>query len=140
VINSNTSRYLLLKGQKNTKEVLAVHFGIIKNNKIMANLIGSYQKDKSNLHKGDIQLVIGTRQKPTPTKPSHFLLFRHPTGKHTYISSLYPIGLNEAKNGSQAYSFDLDNIGYILAIEQGGTTTISSSISQKSDLPQKATI
>ena len=33
--------------------------------------------------------------------------------------------LNEAKNGSQAYSFDLDRIGYILTIEQDGKTTIS---------------
>lgn len=91
----------------------------------MTNLVGTYQKDKSNLTKGPIHLVIGTRQKPTPSKPSHFLLFRQPNGSHTYISSLYPIGLNEAKNGSQAYSFDLDRIGYILTIEQDGKTTIS---------------
>jgi hypothetical protein len=107
---------------------LAVHFGIIKNNKVMANLIGTYQKDKSNLYKGDIQLVIGTRQKPTLRKPSNFLLFRHPTGKHTYISSLYPIACNEPKNDSQAYSFDLDNIGYILTIEQGGKATIQTNL------------
>jgi hypothetical protein len=94
----------------------------------MANLIGTYQKDKSNLYKGDIQLVIGTRQKPTLRKPSNFLLFRHPTGKHTYISSLYPIACNEPKNDSQAYSFDLDNMGYILTIEQGGKATIQTNL------------
>ena len=90
----------------------------------MSNLVGTYQKDKSNLQRGNIHLVIGTRQKPTLRKPSNFLLFKHPTGKYTYISSLYPIGKDEAKNDLQAYSFDLDNIGYILTIEQGGSATI----------------
>jgi len=91
----------------------------------MTNLVGSYQKDKSNLLKGPIHLVIGTRQKPTPTKPSHFLLFRQPKGNHTYISSLYPIACNQPKNELQAYSFDLDSANYILTIEQGGEVTIS---------------
>ena len=91
----------------------------------MTNLVGSYQKDKSNLTKGSIHLVIGTRQKPTITKPSHFLLFRHPKGNHTYISSLYPLSLKQAENDLQAYSFDLDSVGYILTIEQGGEVTIS---------------
>lgn len=90
----------------------------------MTNLVGTYQKDKSNLLKGNIHLVIGTRQKPTITKPSHFLLFRHPKGNHTYISSLYPLSQKQAKNDSQAYSFDLDSVNYILTIEQGGEVTI----------------
>lgn len=94
----------------------------------MANLIGTYQQDKSNLYKGDIHLVIGVRQKPTIRKPSNFLLFRHPTGKHTYISSLYPITPKEAENDFKAYSFDLDNIGYILTIEQGGRATIKTGL------------
>jgi hypothetical protein len=90
----------------------------------MANLQGRYQIQKSNLvREGENwSLVIGRRQKPTPKKPLHYLLYRSQTGKHTYISSLFPKGQNGVLNDSEIYSLDLDGIYYILTLDREAKT------------------
>ena len=95
----------------------------------MANLQGRYQIQKSNLvlDGADWSLVIGRRQKPTPKKPLHYLLYRSKAGKHTYISSLYPQGQDGSLNALEVYSLDLDGIYYILTLDRdGGTGSITS--------------
>jgi hypothetical protein len=86
----------------------------------MANLVGKYQLQKSNLVKNgmDGSLVIGKRQKPSPKKPLNYLLFRSKSGKHTYISSLYPIACNGSENDPVSYSLDLDGKYYTLTIDR----------------------
>ena len=93
----------------------------------MANLQGRYQIQKSNLVQDgtDWSLVIGRRQKPTPKKPLHYLLYRSKAGKHTYISSLFPKGQDGSINGLETYSLDLDGIYYILTLDRDkGTGSI----------------
>jgi hypothetical protein len=93
----------------------------------MANLQGSYELLKSNLVRegADWSLVIGRRQKPTPKKPLHYLLYRSKAGKHTYISSLFPKGQDGVLNDSETYSLDLDGIYYILTLDRDkGTGSI----------------
>lgn len=98
----------------------------------MANLQGRYQIQKSNLvlDGADWSLVIGRRQKPTPKKPLHYLLYRSKAGKHTYISSLFPKGQDGSINGLETYSLDLDGIYYILTLDRAnGTGSITPTFS-----------
>ena len=90
----------------------------------MANLQGRYQIQKSNLvlDGADWSLVIGRRQKPTPKKPLHYLLYRSKAGKHTYISSLFPKGQDGSLNALEVYSLDLDGIYYILTLDRANGT------------------
>jgi hypothetical protein len=98
----------------------------------MANLQGNYQIQKSNLVQdgADWSLVIGRRQKPTPKKPLHYLLYRSKAGKHTYISSLFPKGQDGVLIASETYSLDLDGIYYILTLDRAnGTGSIAPTFS-----------
>lgn len=88
------------------------------------NLVGNYQREKTNLLKSDLHLVIGTRMKPTDAKPSHYLMMKEPNQSNRYISSLYPMGLNGAINGLQVYCFDYDNGYYQLTIDLLGASSI----------------
>lgn len=87
----------------------------------MANLMGSYYMIQANLvsFSNQVTMTIGTRKKPTPTKPKYFLLLKLPNGKAVYLSSLYPIGQKGLENGFEGYSFEVDDIWYILTIDKG---------------------
>lgn len=77
------------------------------------NLTGTYKKRGANLthrEKG-FTLVIGTRKKTTITKPPHYLLLKHPSGKFEYLSSLFPLG-----NSDQTYSLDTRGRVYQITI------------------------
>lgn len=84
------------------------------------NLQGRYHIDKSNLLKGDLHLVIGTRKKPSANKPKNYLL--HRLGKyHSYLSSLYPVPVQDSIQGvtdAQIWEFDYQGGKYTLAIKQ----------------------
>ena len=87
----------------------------------MTNLIGEFDLSISNLQKADFQgsFIIAKRRKPTPKKPLLYLLYKSQTGNITYISSLYPEGKEEAKNGLEIYSFDMDGEFYYLDLDRG---------------------
>lgn len=87
----------------------------------MANLSGQYEMTRSQLvnFSNQVTLIIGTRKKPTPTKPKHFLLFKSPQGQHSYLSSLYPDPSKQAENDLQGYSFEVDGVWYTLTIDRG---------------------
>lgn len=81
-------------------------------------LAGQYDLSKSNLLKGDLHLVIGTRHKASPNKPKNFLL--HRAGKdHFYLSSLYPVqDAAEGPGEAQIWHFDYEGGKYTLAVKQ----------------------
>lgn len=60
-------------------------------------------------------LMICQRQSTTSTKPSLFVLYIHPDGSRTYLSSLYPRGLDPG-----SYWFDYDGVKYTLKTEGDG--------------------
>jgi hypothetical protein len=86
----------------------------------MANLQGQYHLTNSTLLKEDTQqthLLIGSRRKPTPTKPKYFLLEKVSQKGGKYISSLYP-SPKWAENGLQAYFFDFGGQDYELTLDR----------------------
>jgi hypothetical protein len=86
----------------------------------MSNLSGQYHFANTTLQKNgspDLKLVIASRKKPTPKKPKFYLLQALPTGRFTYVSSLYPIP-EGAENGSQGYSLDWQGQEYTLTIDR----------------------
>ncbi len=66
-----------------------------------------------------VTLTIGTRKKPTPTKPPYFLLLVTPKGDRVYLSSMYPDPLKQAENELQGYRFEVDGVWYTLIIDKG---------------------
>ena len=90
------------------------------------NLVGQYQIANSTLFKQDqsIKLVLGSRSKPTPTKPKFYLLEHAKAGQFKYVSSLYPAS-EMAENGFQTYSMDYQGRPMILTINrEKGLATI----------------
>lgn len=84
----------------------------------MTNLIGRYHFDKSNLVKPDLHLVIGTRRKPSLTKPKHYLLIK--SGKDfLYLSSIYPFDqdMPEKVTDAQIFSLDFQGATYLLTLK-----------------------
>lgn len=94
----------------------------------MSNLMGSYYMTQTklvNISNG-VTLTIGTRKKPTPTKPKYFLLLLTQQGKRVYLSSLYPDPLKQAESDPQGYSFEVDQVWYNLVLNRSvGQVTIS---------------
>ena len=90
-----------------------------------SNLVGAFHIDKANLLSPDqkLHLVIGSRQKPTPTKPKYYLLQRLSPKEHIYISSLFEVP-EWSVNAPQHYSFDWKGQEYTLTIDQAKKTTI----------------
>jgi hypothetical protein len=86
-----------------------------------SKVVGNYQIKNSRLQKinDSLELVIGTRKKPTITKPLNYLLICLPNNKFGYLSSMYRIALESPKNDSQAYSIEVDRIEYKLSIDIG---------------------
>lgn len=83
----------------------------------MTNLIGQYQIDKHTLKKTDIQLVIGTRKQPSPTKPKNYLLQK--IGQSfKYVSSIYPVIDKEGKIQGLKFEFDTNEGKYLLTMNQ----------------------
>lgn len=70
-------------------------------------LAGDYLKESHHLHgvQNQNHLFIGSRKKPTIQKPANFLIDKV---RNKYISSLYPIGVNE-------YKFDHNGENYKLS-------------------------
>jgi len=95
--------------------------GALQKSKIMnPNLCGTYDIQKSSLLSRtdpSLHLVIATRTKPTPTKPTNYLLFRYPSGKHGYLSGMFPVNAGEIMQ-PQAYSLDYLNQYYILEVDR----------------------
>lgn len=92
------------------------------------NLVGGYHIADSNLVKSKepLHLVVCRRRKPTPQKPPFYLLHRHTPTRHTYLSSLYPLGEIEAQNHLQGYSMEVGGVCYLLMLDQeAGTAQIS---------------
>jgi hypothetical protein len=84
----------------------------------MANLIGQYHTDNSNLVKPDLHLVIATRKKTTPKKPLKYLL-RKDKGGFRYLSSLYLFEPETGeKEGFLRFSFDYEGKIYLLTIQK----------------------
>ena len=84
----------------------------------MANLVGLYQTDNSNLVKPDLVLVVSTRKKTTPKKPLKYLLSKE-NGRFTYLSSLYPYEPETGlKQGEMGFSFDYEGKNYLLIIQR----------------------
>lgn len=84
-------------------------------------LTGRYDLDKSNLLKGDLHLVIGTRKKPSANKPKHYLLVK--TGStFFYLSSIYPFNQDapQGATDAQIFSFDWQGSYYLLNLETAG--------------------
>jgi hypothetical protein len=100
---------------------------IAKTKKMTPNLCGSYDIQKSSLLSQtdpSLHLVIATRRNPTPTKPVNYLLFRYPSGRHEYLSSLFPVNAGEIMQ-PQAYSLDYLNQYLILEVDrERGIATI----------------
>lgn len=87
----------------------------------MSNLVGDYhitQTQLVNFFNG-VTLTIGTRKKPTPTKPPYFLLLVTPSGSRVYLSSLYPDPRKQAENDPQVYGFEVDGVWYTLTLDKG---------------------
>ena len=86
-----------------------------------SKVVGNYQIKNSRLQKinDSLELVIGTRKKPTITKPLNYLLICLPNNKFGYLSSMYLIGEKSLKNDSQTYSIEVDTIEYQLSINMG---------------------
>ena len=84
-----------------------------------SKVIGIYQFQNSRLKKinDSLELVIGTRKKPTITKPLNYLLICLPNNKFGYLSSMYQIGLKSLENDLQVYSIEVDAIEYQLSID-----------------------
>lgn len=82
----------------------------------MTNIIGSYNLQYPYLLKSDnIRLLITSRQNTTAKKPLHFLVDKS-FGRGKYISSLYP--LPNSTSTAEQYTFDCDNIQYVLTIDK----------------------
>lgn len=86
----------------------------------MTNLVGLFDLSLSNLSRQDFEgtLIIARRKKPTPKKPLLYLLYKHPTEKTRYISSLYLEAKIMAKNGLELYSFDLEGEEMFLELDK----------------------
>ena len=84
-----------------------------------SKIVGNYQIKNSRLQKisESLELVIGTRQKPTITKPSNYLLICLPNNKFGYLSSMYRNALESTENDSQTYSIEVEGIEYQLSID-----------------------
>jgi hypothetical protein len=91
------------------------------------NLPGTYQQQGAYLTGPDLTLIIGTRRKPTPHKPKHYLLAKgkgSPGARDLWISSIYP-----TPDHPNRYTFDFQGIAYILttdAAEPFATIAVSS--------------
>ena len=83
----------------------------------MANLVGRYKIDKTNLIREGIHLVIGSRKAVTPQKPKYYLLLRFSNGSHKYVSSLFE-AQEWSNTDSQAYFLDFLDINYILVFNR----------------------
>lgn len=84
------------------------------------NLVGRFHIDKSNLLKPDLHLVIGTRRKPSPNKPKHYLLIKA-AGQFSYLSSLYPFDQDMPVRSLEAeiYSLEWEGVNYLLTVNTG---------------------
>jgi hypothetical protein len=84
-----------------------------------SKVVGNYQIKNSRLQKinDSLELVIGTRQKPTITKPLNYLLICLPNNKFGYLSSMYRLTLESTKNDLQMYSIEVEGIEYQLCID-----------------------
>jgi hypothetical protein len=82
-------------------------------------VVGNYQIKNSRLQKinDSLELVIGTRQKPTITKPLNYLLICLPNNKFGYLSSMYLINRESHENALKTYSIEVDRIEYQLSID-----------------------
>jgi hypothetical protein len=74
---------------------------------------GEYLLTKSNLHKSDVELVIGTRKKPEISKPKYYLLHKVSPKQFVYVSSLYPLD-----NSLNAFSLDFKGQKLTLKIDK----------------------
>jgi len=96
---------------------------------MLTNIVGDFDNlPMSKLgHKiTGVKLTIGVRKVPTPRKPKNYLLLSLPSGKSTYISSLYPDPQNKPENPIQRYYLDYAGIKYILTQDfSTGISTIS---------------
>ena len=86
----------------------------------MTNLVGLFDLSLSNLSREGFEgtLIIARRKKPTPKKPTLYLLYRHPIEGSRYISSLYPEAKIMAKNGLELYSFDWEGKEMFLELDK----------------------
>lgn len=86
-----------------------------------SKVVGNYQIKNSRLQKinDSLELVIGTRKKPTITKPLNYLLICLPNNKFAYLSSMYQTALKPPVNELQVYSIEVDAIEYQLSINAG---------------------
>jgi hypothetical protein len=91
-----------------------------------SKVVGNYQIKNSRLQKinDSLELVIGTRQKPTITKPLNYLLICLPNNKFGYLSSMYRITLESTKNDLQMYSIEVNGVEYQLSIDMGNKQAI----------------
>jgi hypothetical protein len=83
-------------------------------------LTGKYTRAGAYLNSPDLVLIIGTRRKPTPHKPQHYLLAKGEGGattKDLWISSIYPVPDKPA-----LYGFDYKGKQYRLAIDSDHVT------------------
>jgi hypothetical protein len=57
----------------------------------VTDLLGHYQKSKSQLHRADLSghLIVTTRKTTTSSKPPKYLLYKTPE-RDIYVSSMYP--------------------------------------------------
>jgi hypothetical protein len=82
----------------------------------MTNLVGGYEIHKSDLKRGGVHLVIGTRHKPSANKSKRYLLQRLPNQSHNYISGLYPIQSDHPDR--EVYQLDFGGSDYTLTLNR----------------------
>jgi hypothetical protein len=76
---------------------------------------GNYQREGSYLVADSLTLIIGTRKKPTPHKPKHYLLAKGKgagAARDLWISSIYPV-----PDCERIYHFDFAGVHYVLELE-----------------------
>jgi hypothetical protein len=91
-----------------------------------SKVVGNYQIKNSRLQKinDSLELVIGTRKKPTITKPLNYLLICLPNNKFGYVSSMYRLTPESTKNDLQMYSIEVEGIEYQLSIDMANKYAI----------------
>jgi hypothetical protein len=103
---------MLFEGTKNR---LIMNTNVTENNSVLQ---GCYEINNKTLvntsDKGLQRLVIGTRKKPTPTKPTNYILSKQ-GGKYNYVSSMYPTtkdDLFKLEYNGVCYDMTPTDIGY----------------------------
>jgi len=121
LFNQFVVQTLYLKYKKTPNSQLRAIIHSLKSKIMKSKIVGNYHIKNSRLQKinDSFELVIGTRKKPTITKPLNYLLICLPNNKFGYVSSMYLINRESHENAFKTYSIEVDSIEYQLSIDMG---------------------